>query len=156
GFRLQAIGETLLVGLLLGLAITSCAGRLALVLAGYFLGGVVIGLRHSGGACPCWLVLGGSLYAVQVTAIVGGWKPAYVASDVRNAERSLAVLVPAGFGLLFGTAVRAALAGLGWFRRQAGPPVRFFPRTTRELLLVVACFAVAMACIHRMFAPPTI
>jgi hypothetical protein len=96
------------------------------------------------------------MYAIQITAIIVGYKLPNMAVDVRNAEQSFAALVPAGVGLLFGTAVRVALNGLGWFRRQAGSPVRFFPKTTRELLLVVACFAVATACIHRLFAPATI
>lgn len=154
--RLRPIAEALAIGLLVGLVDANNTNGVVITIGGYLLAGAVIGFRHAGRACWCWPVLGVTLYLAHVAAIAWGYKPPYVEADYRRAESNLLAVIPAGIGLVAGVCARAGLDASGWFRRQTKPPVRFLPRTTREVLALVASIAVGLACIHRVFFPPTI
>lgn len=69
---------------------------------------------------------------------------------------TLGMLVPSGLGLLVGSGIRVAPSAHGSFRCAVGPPVRLLPRTTRDLMVAVACIGLGLACIHRMMVPQTI
>jgi hypothetical protein len=146
----------LAIGLLLGLADSNYAGERDVTSIAYLIGGALLGLRHAGRACPCWPVLGVSLYAVHVVAIALGRKPPYVEENYRFAEMCLLAFIPSGFGLFVGVVVRVGLDASGLFRRRSGPPVGFLPRTTRGVMITVACIGLGLGCLHRVFFPPTI
>jgi hypothetical protein len=101
-------------------------------------------------------LLGVSLYAAHVIAIACGGKPPYVEENYRFAEQCLWVTAPSGLGVMAGAGVRVILASLGRFPRRQGPPVRFLPRTTRDLMVTVACVGIGLGCLHRMMFPPTV
>jgi hypothetical protein len=148
--------EAIAVGLLLGFADANHAGNQEFVLPAYFVAGVVLGLRHAGRAFPCWPLLGVSLYAVHVVAIACGRKPPYVEENYRFAEQCLWAIMPSGLGVMAGAGVRVTLAACGEFRRKSGTPVRFLPKTTREIIIAVACIGVGLGCLRQMMFPPTI
>jgi hypothetical protein len=154
--RYRALGETLAAGLLLGFADSNHAGNQGFVLPAYLGAGVLIGLRHAGRSFPCWPLLGVSLYAVHVVAIACGREPPYVEENYRFAEQCLWVIIPSGLGIMAGAGGRVALSYFGWFHREAGPPVRFLPKTTREVIVAVACIGVGLGCLKQMMFPPTI
>jgi hypothetical protein len=154
--RWNAIYEALAVGLLLGIADSNHAGSGAFAPSAYFLGGALLGLRHAGRASPCWPVLGISLYAVHVIAIALGRKPPYVEENYRFAEQCLWILIPSGLGLIVGVSVRVAVAAFGWVHRRSGPPVGFLPKTTREVMITVACIGVGLSGLNRVIFPPTV
>ena len=156
--RWRALWETSAVGLLLGLADSNHAGNQELTLPAYFIAGFLIGLRHAGRACPCWPLLGVSLYAVHIVAIACGRKPPYVEENYRFAEQCLWAMVPSGLGIMAGAGFRVTLRAFGWFRRKSGPPARFLPRTTRDVMVAVACVAIGLGssieqCSLRRFTP---
>ena len=148
--------EALAVGLLLGLADANHAGEQDFVLPAYFVAGALLGLRHAGRAFPCWPLLGVSLYAVHVVAIACGRKPPYVEENYRFAEQCLWVIMPSGLGVMAGAGVRVTFAAFGKFRRKSDIPVRFLPKTTREIIIAVACIGVGLGCLKQMMFPPTI
>ena len=65
-------------------------------------------------------------------------------------------LVPSGFGLMAGAALRVFLASVGSFQRESGPSIRFLPKTTRDLVVVVACIGIGLGCLKRLLFPPTL
>ena len=152
----RPIWETLAVGLLLGFVDSNLAGNQGFVLPAYFVAAVLLGLRHAGRAISCWPLLGVSLYAVHVVAIACGRKPPYVEENYRFAEQCLWVIIPSGLGIMAGAGFRATLSASGYFRRESGPPVRFFPKSTREVMAAVACISIGLGCLKRMMFPPTI
>ncbi len=154
--RHRAVWESLAVGLLLGFTDSNYAGDVKFIFPAYFVAGALIGVRHAGRAFPCWPLLGASLYAVHVVAIACGRKPPYVEENYRIAEQCLGVIIPSGLGIMAGAGVRVALSTFGWFHRNSGPPVRFLPKTTREMMVAVACIGVELGCLKQMMFPPTI
>ena len=91
-----------------------------------------------------------------MVAIARGVEPPYVEENYRFAEQCLWVIVPSGFGLLFGVVARVFLNSVGCLPRRSGPPIRFLPATTRDVLIVVASVGVGLGCLHRVISPPTI
>jgi hypothetical protein len=154
--RFRAVWEGLALGLVVGFADTRISEGHAFVFAVYLSVGALLGLRHAGRACPCWPLLGITLYAAHVAAIACGRTPPYVEENYRFAEQGMWVLIPAGFGLLLGVGVRVALAALGKFRRKSGPPVAMLPKSTREVMIVIASIGLGLGCLHRVVFPPTI
>lgn len=145
-----------MIGSLIGFVDSNRAGSGEWQAPAYFVAGALLGLRHARRSCPCWPILGFSLYAVHVIAIACGRKPPYVEENYRFAEQCLWVVIPSGFGVMVGAGVRVVLAVLGWFRRVFGPPVRFLPGSMRGIILVVACIGLGLGCVHRVIFPPTI
>jgi hypothetical protein len=154
--KYRPILEAMAVGLTLGFADANHAGDADFSYPAYFLGGILIGLIHAGRCLPCWPILGMSLYVVHVVAIALGQKPPFVEENYRFAEQCYGVFLPSGFGLMAGAALRVFLASVGSFHRKSGPPVRFLPRTTRDLVVMVACVGIGLGCLCRMFSPPTV
>ncbi|WP_165227495.1 hypothetical protein [Aquisphaera insulae] len=156
GGRILAFGEAAVLGLAIGIADTRIADGPSWQLPAYLVAGFVLGARHAGRAMLCWLPLGVGMYLAHVGAIGLGVKPPYVEENDRFAEICLLELVPAGLGLMAGGLARRFLAARGPFRRPGVPPVRFLPRTTRDVLVVVACLAVGLALVRRAAFPPTV
>jgi SmpA / OmlA family len=154
--RCRPVCEALAIGLILGFADSRYAGDMDYTSPAYLACGAVLGFRYAGRACPCWPVLGVSLYAAHVVAIASGRKPPFVEENYRFAEQCLWVAIPSGLGLMAGVTGRVALTSLGWLRRKSGPPVRILPRSTREVMVVVACSCIGLSYIHRAISPPTV
>ncbi len=154
--KYRPILESMAVGLVLGFVDANYAGDTNFSFPAYFLGGILIGLIHAGRCLPCWPILGLSLYVVHVVAIALGKKPPYVEENFRFAEQCYGAFVPSGFGLMAGAVLRVFLASVDSFHRKSGPPVRFLPRTTRDLVVMVACVGIGLGCLCRMFSPPTV
>ena len=152
----RPVWEATAVGLLLGFIDCHSSGNPGFTAFAYLICGAILGVRHASRSFLCWLPLGLSLYAVHVVAIAFGSKPPYVEENHRFAEQCLLFIIPSGLGTLAGSAIRVGLSTLGWFRRESGPPVRFLPRTTREVLVAVACVGIGLGCLQRASYPPTI
>jgi hypothetical protein len=138
---LRSFTEGTLIGFLIGLVdINSGDGDPGTTFGLYLIAGLALGFRNAGRASVCWPPLGVSLYIVHLIAIACGQKPPFVESDFRQATHTLGVYGVAGLGLLVGVVGRVAVNALGFFRRAAGPPVRFLPRTVSGWLFIVFCF----------------
>lgn len=148
--------EALGVGLCLGFVDSNHAGDGGFTLFGYLLAGAILGFRHAGRALACWPTLGVSLYAAHVVAIACGQRPPYVEENYRFAEQCLVIILPAGISIMGGAGLRVALSTSSEFQRKDGLPIHFFPRTTREGMIAVACLAMGLACIKQAIFPPTI
>jgi hypothetical protein len=143
--------------LVLGIVESNLEDGAPFVELGYFVAGVLLGLRHAGCAMVCWPFLGGSFYAVHVVAIACGRTPPYVEENYRFAEQCLLMIIPTGLAIMIGAGARVALLNFfGWFPRKARPPVRFLPKSTREVIVSVACIGVALGCLKQAMLPPTI
>lgn len=156
GSCLRVCLEAVAVGLLVALIDIQCTGDGTLTILLYVAAAALLGLRHAGHACPIWPVLGSSLYVVHVIAIACGRKPPFVETDSRNAEGTLEILFPVVIGLTIGVVLRVALSALGRLPRKGGPPVRFFPRTMTEVVVVIAWLSLGLSGIHRWLVPPTV
>jgi len=137
--------EALALGTVLGLIDISSSEDYKFTIVAYFAGAAFIGFRHVGHAFPCWPVLGISLYAIHVIAIACGRKPPYVEENYQTA-----------LGIMSGASFRVILSGSDSFRRTSEPALRFFPKTTRQVLLAVVCIGMMLGCIRQMLFPPTI
>ncbi len=138
---LRSFTEGTLIGLLIGLVdINSGDGDPGTTFGLYLIAGLVLGFRNAGRASLCWPPLGVSLYIVHLIAIACGRKPPFVESNFRQAAHTLGFYGVAGVSLLVGVVGRVAFSALGFFRRAAGPPVRFWPRTVSGWLFIVSCF----------------
>ncbi|QEH32340.1 hypothetical protein OJF2_08100 [Aquisphaera giovannonii] len=156
GSALLAVVEATAVGLAYGIADTRISGDEGRHFLAFLAAGVALGFRHAGRAMLCWLPLGVGLYLAHVVAIARGARPPFVEENVRFSEACLFALIPAGLSLMLGALVRVSLASNGVLRREAGPPVRFLPRTTRDVLVAVACLGVGLGLLRRAAFPPTI
>ena len=154
--KYRPILEATAVGLALGLMDANHAGDGNFSTSAYFLGAFLVGLVHAGRCLPCWPILGVSLYVVHVMAIALGKKPPYVEENHRFAEQCLLAFVPSGLGLMAGAGLRVFLASVGSLRRESGPAIRFLPRTTRDLVALVACIGIGLGCVIRVISPPTV
>ncbi|WP_165227496.1 outer membrane protein assembly factor BamE [Aquisphaera insulae] len=157
GGRLLAFGEALAAGLAIGIAVTfSSLNHPNWRHSAYLLAGFLLGLRHAGRAVFCWLPLGVSLYVAHVVAIILGVGPPHVEANTRMAEVRLFALIPAGVGLMAGALLRTILEACDSRDREHGPSVRFLPRTSRDLLVLVACLGIGFGLLHRAAHPPTL
>jgi hypothetical protein len=143
--------ESLLSGLLIGIADVNNYGPASSTSLAYVLAGIVLGVRHAGRAWPCWLPLGASLYLTHVAAFRYGYRQPYVEASIPAALVTLENVVPAGLGLAIGVGLRLGMAGLGWFRRNAGPPVQLLPRTAMGLIAAIAWIGIALGFMHWVF-----
>ncbi|MDG3007064.1 hypothetical protein [Paludisphaera mucosa] len=141
------VAQSATAGLILGL-IAIASGRLwynwHLWILAHLTVGAVLGAWNAGRAWLCWLPLGVGLFLIDFEAVSHGWGPRYL-SPWSAAKGNLVMLAPAAAGLAFGTIVRAACDGCGWFRDPLPGGLRILPRSLCGLLGGVAGLAVAFS-----------
>jgi hypothetical protein len=137
--RIRSFTESALIGLMIGLSDTLHGDGNSMTGALYLIASLVLGFRNAGRASLCWPPLGVSLFVAHLVAIHYGAKPPFVEANFRRATVTLGIYPIVGVGLLVGASGRVAFNAIALFRRAAGPPVRFWPRTWPTRLFIVFC-----------------
>jgi hypothetical protein len=145
--RIRSFAEGSLIGLMIGLRDTLHGDDESRAVTGalYLIASIALGFRNAGRASLCWPPLGVSLFVAHLIAMHFGAKPPFVEANFRQATFTLGIYPLVRVGLFIGAVGRIAVNALGLFRRTAGPPGRFWPRTWPSRLFIVLCFGLGFA-----------